>query len=157
MCVEIPQKIVDETEIGDLMEADEVSAKSNISDVKVKNLDVLVVDDNRVNLMVMEKALICYGIKPDTATSGRESIEMCRNKNYDIVFMDQMMPEMDGIEAMRKLRELSVHYDFSGDCRIIALTANAIQGVREELIAEGFDEYLSKPIEFNKLEEILIG
>lgn len=157
MCVEIPQKIVDETEIGDLMEADEVGAKSNISDVKVKDLDVLVVDDNRVNLMVMEKALICYGIKPDTATSGRESIEMCRNKNYDIVFMDQMMPEMDGIEAMRKLRELSVHYDFSGGCRIIALTANAIQGVREELIAEGFDEYLSKPIEFNKLEEILIG
>ncbi len=157
MCVEIPQRIGDSEEIGDLREAEDMNAKSNIGDLKVKNLDVLVVDDNKINLMVMEKALVCYGIKPDTATGGREALEMCHNKNYDIVFMDQMMPEMDGVEAMRKLRALSAHYDFSGGCRIIALTANAIQGVREELIGEGFDEYLSKPIEFNKLEEILMG
>ena len=57
---------------------------------------------------------------------------------------------------MKKIRKISEFYDFSGRCRIVALTANAIQGVREELIAEGFDEYLSKPIEFDKLEEILI-
>lgn len=157
MCVEIPQKIVDSSEIGDISAVDDVSAKSNISDVQVKAMNVLVVDDNKVNLLVMEKALTYYGIKPDTAVSGREAIEMCHNKNYDIVFMDQMMPEMDGIEAMKKLRAMSGHYDFSGGCRIIALTANAIQGVREELIAEGFDEYLSKPIEFNKLEGILMG
>lgn len=157
MCVEIPQRIADSEEIGDLREVEDMNAKSNIGDLEVKNLEVLVVDDNKINLMVMEKALVCYGIKPDTATSGRQAVEMCRDKNYDIVFMDQMMPEMDGIEAMRKLREMSGHYDFTGGCRIIALTANAIQGVREELIAEGFDEYLSKPIEFNKLEEILMG
>lgn len=157
MCVEIPQKIADSSEIGDISIIEDVNAKSNISDVKVKAMDVLVVDDNKVNLLVMEKALTYYGIKPDTATSGRQAIEMCSNKKYDIVFMDQMMPEMDGVEAMRKLRKLSGHYDFSGGCRIIALTANAIQGVREELIGEGFDEYLSKPIEFNKLEGILMG
>ena len=57
---------------------------------------------------------------------------------------------------MKRIRKISEFYDISGRCRIVALTANAIQGVREELIAEGFDEYLSKPIEFDKLEEILI-
>ena len=115
-----------------------------------------VVDDNEVNLKVIKKALTYYGIDADTATSGIQSIEMCRSKEYSIVFMDQMMPEMDGIEAMKRIRKISEFYDISGRCRIVALTANAIQGVREELIAEGFDEYLSKPIEFDKLEEILI-
>lgn len=156
MCVEIPQKIVDASEIGDINMVDEAKATSKIKDVKVDHHEVLVVDDNEVNLKVIKKALTYYGIDADTATSGIQSIEMCRSKEYSIVFMDQMMPEMDGIEAMKRIRKISEFYDISGRCRIVALTANAIQGVREELIAEGFDEYLSKPIEFDKLEEILI-
>ena len=65
------------------------------------------------------------------------------------------MPEMDGVEAMRRIREISPHYAQNGKCKIIALTANAITGVREELMAEGFDEYLSKPINFKKFEGLL--
>ena len=68
--------------------------------------------------------------------------------------MDQMMPEMDGIEAMKEIRKISPHYAKNGNALIIALTANAISGVREELIGVGFDDYLSKPIEFARMEEI---
>ena len=81
---------------------------------------------------------------------------MCRNKHYDLIFMDQMMPEMDGIEAMKRIHQLGGYYETSEYCKIIVLTANAISGMREELLAEGFDEYLSKPINFPELEEILV-
>ena len=80
---------------------------------------------------------------------------MCQNKQYDLIFMDQMMPEMDGIEAMKRIHQLGGYYASSEHCKIIALTANAIIGVRDELLAEGFDEYLSKPIKFQDLEAIL--
>ena len=78
-----------------------------------------------------------------------------RQKDYELIFMDQMMPGMNGIEAMNQIRRLSSHYAPGGIAKIIVLTANAISGTREKLMEEGFDEYLSKPISFPILENIL--
>jgi CheY-like chemotaxis protein len=97
-----------------------------------------------------------YGLHVDVASTGAEAIAMCKGKPYDLIFMDQMMPEMDGTEAMTRIRRISGHYAASGHCKIIALTANAISGVREELLAAGFDEYLSKPLDFRHLDAVLL-
>ena len=153
--VEVTQKIIVEEGIGKLGNQKR-EKQSNIGDVKFNDLHVLVVDDNRINIVVIKKSLESYGIVVDTADSGEKSIEMCRNKEYSIVFMDQMMPVMDGTEAMREIRELSPYYAAGGQGKIVALTANAVNGVREELMAKGFDDYLKKPFEYDKLKELLM-
>ena len=124
--------------------------------MKLYGLSVLVADDNIINLRVAHGILSYYGLVVDTASSGKEALELCRNKQYDFVFMDQMMPEMDGIEAMRHIRKLSPHYQKGGNARIIVLTADAIKGARETLISQGFDEYLGKPINVAQLERLFI-
>ena len=129
--------------------------KSNIGDLYISDTRILVVDDNFVNLKVIRKSLECYGLDVTTVDSGEKSIEICGNEDFDIVIMDQMMPGMDGIEAMRRIRKLSPRYAHGGTCKIIALTANAVKGAREELLAAGFDEYVKKPIEFEHLEDVL--
>ena len=92
------------------------------------------------------------GIVPDQAASGMEAIEMIENNTYDIVFMDHMMPKMDGIETLEKLKEENLVPD---NTTVIALTANAVVGAKERYLEAGFDDYLSKPIEVEKLEEKL--
>ena len=151
--ITIPLMVTDETPIGDMTYGRDEKPKSRISDIKVDK-KVLVVDDSLVNLKVIGRTLEHYGIVVETADSGQKSIELCEKNVYDIVFMDQMMPVMDGVEAMHKIREMS-EYKKGGEHKIIALTANAIKGVEEELLAEGFDGYLKKPIEFDKLEKVL--
>lgn len=153
--ITIPQKIVDEQPIGKLgVKLGATKATSSISDKKYPGVKVLAVDDNKVNLKVVSRVLAKYDMEVETADSGAQSIEMCKNKEYDVVLMDQMMPGMDGIEAMCEIRKISDYYSTGGRCIIIALTANAISGVREELIGKGFDDYLSKPIEFPRMEEM---
>lgn len=114
---------------------------------------VLVVDDNNVNLIVAKRILESYKISVDTAESGKEALEKAGEKEYSIIFMDCMMPEMDGTETTRRIRELDAEY-----CKtvpVVALTANAIKGVREELLSAGFDDYLTKPIIVEQLEQVL--
>ena len=111
------------------------------------------VDDNKMNLTIARKVLGIYKLSVDTALSGPEALDMVKEKEYAAIFMDYMMLEMDGIETTRHIRELDVAY-----CKtvpVIALTANAIDGVKEELLANDFNDYLSKPIDINKLGEIL--
>ena len=151
--VEVTQKIVVEEGIGSITEKKE--KKSNIGEVSFDGLHVLVVDDNRINITVIKKSLESYGIVVDSADGGEKAIEMCREKEYPIVFMDQMMPGMDGVEAMERIRELSPYYQTGGPGKIIALTANAVNGVREELLEKGFDDYLKKPLEYDRLKEML--
>lgn len=151
----IEQKIIDASPIDkfegkDVKDADDFC----IGDMKIPDVRVLVVDDNQINLKVAGSSLGYYGLKVDTASSGMEAIELCRQNRYDMVFMDQMMPQMDGIEAMKQIRKLDFHYDHGGACKIIVLTANAVSGVREQLVSEGFDEYLGKPINFKQLERL---
>lgn len=134
---------------------EEVASIYNLGDMKIKDTKVLVVDDNLVNLKVAKKSMEHYGLDVDMADSGEEAIACCRQVKYDIVFMDQMMPNMDGKQAMEHIRKLDAHYAIGGKCKIVALTANAISGVRDELIEQGFDEYLGKPINFRQLERVL--
>ena len=150
----IPQKIIDNVPVGQvLIRTDDKESKSSISSVKYQGIKVLAVDDNKINLKVITRVLRQYDIEVSAADSGMAAIELCKTTDYDIILMDQMMPGMDGVEAMKQIRELGGHY-VSDECAIIALTANAITGVREQLIAEGFDEYLSKPIHFPEMEKV---
>ncbi len=119
--------------------------------ISAPNAEVLVVDDNEINLNVVSAMLKLYKIKCDTAISGPKAIKMISQKNYDIVFMDQMMPEMDGVEVTKNLRE-SYRED---ELIIIALTANAIEGAKEMLLNVGMNDYLSKPIDRKPLLKIL--
>jgi len=118
----------------------------------MSNEKVLVVDDNETNLYVVRRMLSLYGLQIETAMSGIESIEKVKNNKYDIVFMDHMMPEMDGIEAVKEIRKLGKEYE---KMPIIALSANAVCGMREMFLENGFNEFISKPIIINELDEIL--
>jgi len=110
---------------------------------------VLVVDDNEVNLSVAYEILRLYNIIPETATSGIEAINLVKKNKYDFVLMDHMMPEIDGIETTIIIREMGIKVP------IIALTANAISGVKEMMLKIGMNDYLSKPIIKAELTEIL--
>lgn len=113
---------------------------------------VLVVDDNIVNLKVANGLLHVYGITPETAQSGIEAISKIKEANFDIIFMDHMMPEMDGVDATHIIRSLN-----TDACKvpIIALTANALSGVKDMFIAEGMNDFLAKPIDSTQLCNIL--
>lgn len=153
--VEIEQDIVDDSPI----EKDYLRGREHLGEYKpekfiIKDTRVLVVDDNPVNIKVAQGIFGSYGLEVDTVLSGMESIEMCRDKKYDLVFMDQMMPGMDGLEAMHHIRNVDDHYKSGGEGKIIVLTANAIKGIREQLMQEGFDEYLGKPMSMAQLERL---
>ena len=114
---------------------------------------VLVVDDNLMNLKVVEGLLRPYKIKVFVATSGKECLNKLEESRFDIIFMDHMMPEMDGVETAHKIREKVGNY--FQNVPIIALTANAIGGAREMFLEEGFQEYVAKPIEMSHMERVL--
>ena len=152
--INIPLSVINPNPIGKIAFDSDEKPKSRISDIHVDK-KVLVVDDSPINLKVIGRTLEHYGIDVDEANSGQKSIELCTQNVYDIIFMDQMMPVMDGVEAMNKIREIP-GYEKGSAHKIVALTANAIKGVEEELLAAGFDGYLKKPIEFEKLEKVLV-
>ncbi|MBR4514463.1 MAG: response regulator [Lachnospiraceae bacterium] len=107
---------------------------------------ILVVDDNPVNLTVAEGLLEPLKLKVDTAESGREAVKRARENSYDLILMDHMMPEMDGIDATRLIRRLQTSTDYT-NVPILALTANAIDNAREMFLSEGLDDFIAKPIE----------
>ena len=153
----IEQKIVDASPM-DKFDGKVVKKAEDftLGNMKVLDTRVLVVDDNLINLKVASNTLGYYGLLVDTASSGAEAIELCRQNRYQMIFMDQMMPQMDGIEAMHEIRKLDECYHMGGECKIIVLTANAIAGAREQLVKQGFDEYLGKPMNFKQLERVLV-
>lgn len=114
---------------------------------------ILVVDDNAMNLKVMARLLLPYQIKAVTALGGKEALEKLNSMDYDFVFLDHMMPEMDGVETLHKIRQKPGAYFQS--LPIIAFTANAIGGAREMFMEEGFDDFIAKPIELSVLERML--
>ncbi|MCR5309963.1 MAG: response regulator [Lachnospiraceae bacterium] len=118
------------------------------------NAKVLVVDDNAVNLKVAQGLIRTYGIEVDTCMSGRECLEILReHKDYDIIFIDHMMPELDGIDTLNMIRADSDEY--MQKVPLIALTANVVSGIREMFISEGFNDYVAKPIDMVWLNGIL--
>jgi len=113
----------------------------------------LVVDDNRMNIRVIEGLLKEYQIKVSYATSGQEALKVIERMCYDFVFMDHMMPEMDGVETLHRIRDKAGNY--YQRVPIIALTANAAPGNREMFLEEGFDDFVAKPVELSVLERVL--
>ncbi len=146
---DILSKVVDWTPMGNVQCG--VPEKSELFEVKFQapEAKVLAVDDNKVNLQVIEGFLSLYGIHTDKAESGQSAINKAGAETYDLIFMDHMMPGMDGVETMQKLRENKI------SCPIIALTANAISGVREMYLGLGFQDFVAKPIELEKLDKTL--
>jgi signal transduction histidine kinase/CheY-like chemotaxis protein len=116
---------------------------------------ILVVDDMHTNLRVTKELMILYDMKVDTAESGIEAINLIKQNQYDIVFMDHMMPEMDGVEATNLIRNLDAPDGRYKDLPIIALTANALSGSREFFLNNKMNDFLAKPIEMSKLTKIL--
>lgn len=114
---------------------------------------VLVVDDTISNLVIIQGLLKRTKMKVDMAKSGRDAIRMAAKKNYQIIFLDHMMPEMDGIETLKEIRKLKDNPNTK--IPIIALTANAVLGAREHYLAAGFDDYLSKPVDAVLLEKTI--
>jgi len=118
------------------------------------NARLLIVDDIATNLKVAEGLMSPYKAKIDTSLNGAEAIELVKRNNYDLIFMDHMMPEMDGIEATAVIRTWEKELARQ-QTPIIALTANAVVGMREMFIENGFNDFLSKPVDVSKLDEIL--
>ena len=152
----IPQKVVGTETIGNFRERFEGSAtETSLSReyFRAPDAHILIVDDTRMNLTVAEGLLKSTRIRIDTALSGREALQQTLSVSYDLILMDQRMPEMDGSETLRLIREQE-----SGLNRrtpVICLTADAIAGARERYLAEGFTDYLSKPINSRALRETI--
>ena len=151
---ELEQGIFDDTPIGSYETRLKESAVRKDKDdmISAPNARILVADDNDMNLKVARNLLKLCGIKPTQASSGAETIELMREHTYDIVFLDHMMPGMDGIETLHNLQKENL---IPENTVMIALTANAVVGARENYLSEGFTDYLSKPIEIKHLVEKL--
>ena len=151
--VELEQKVLDARPIGKLVEDNYNNINTEIDYLDCSNCKVLLVDDNKLNLKVAEKLLKPYNFEIETVLSGKECIYKIKEGNiYDIIFLDHMMPEMDGIELLHILKKLSKNFDIPP---VVALTANAVTGMREMYLNEGFDEYLAKPINVSELNKII--
>ena len=152
---DIQQSVIDNSEIGEY-EGHKESRIEEHTD-KSKQMDfssaqILVVDDNKMNLKVVKGLMKQSGVVPVLAESGNECIEKVKNQHFDMILMDHMMPVMDGIETLQKMKESDI---LPEDTVVIALTANAISGAREMYMKEGFKDYLSKPIDPDKLDKML--
>jgi signal transduction histidine kinase/ActR/RegA family two-component response regulator len=150
------QKVVDANPIGNYRNAKrkmQETANTNTKSFTAPSANVLSVDDNKVNLAVVKGLLKKLKIQCDSALSGAECIEMASKKDYDIILLDHMMPEMDGIETLQKLQQTE-HWK-KHQPAVIALTANAVVGAKEEYLRAGFTDYLSKPIDSSQLDELL--
>ena len=157
--VVVPQEVVDSSPVGDFEKAymDEKKSKSGAyegASFTAPTAKILSVDDNEINLLLLEALLKTTEANITSVGSGQEMLDCIAKEHYDLIFLDHMMPGMDGIETLRRAREMEG--DPLKGTPVIVLTANAIAGNREKYIGAGFAEYLSKPIDPPKLEEMMI-
>lgn len=129
------------------------SKEETAKKLRCDGVRALVVDDESMNLVVAKSIFGRYGMKVFTVTSGQESIDICREKVFDIIFMDHMMSGMDGVEAMKRIRTDVA--GLNGSIPVVALTANAMSSAKQMFLAEGFDGFVSKPVEIEELERVL--
>ena len=152
----LPQKIINDAPIGNFAEKYAAFAnqkKENEIQIEIPDANILVVDDVDMNIQVVKGMLKRTHATIDTAFSGAECLEMIRVKHYDLILLDHMMPEMDGIETFERLKGSSDHKN--ADTPVIILTANAVVGAKEMYLEKGFTDYLSKPIRRNELIAML--
>ena len=135
------------TELG------ENNAEETFDEIEINSGRILIVDDNELNCDVASGIMELLGMSTKTVMSGFECLQLLEEgEPFDLIFMDHMMPVMDGVETMKRIRELGENMQ---DIPIVLLTANAVTGVREEMLKEGFDDFLSKPIDVDELKRIL--
>ena len=150
--IKIKQRVV-EKQVMKQITADSEESLKEYKKFTCPDYHVLVVDDNAMNRKLAMAMLKSYGFVLKDADSGKAAIEAVKQQKFDIIFMDHMMPEMDGMEATKILR--AEYKDMIEGTVIVALTANAIQGARETYLANGFDDFLSKPFDRNRMQELL--
>ena len=154
-CAEVSQRIIDPTPIGDFTGRleDAVAHNPDYKPILVApGARLLIVDDNEMNLEVISGLLSRTRMDITGALSGKECIELLKDHQYDVLMLDQMMPGMSGIETLAVIKEQNL----AEATPIIALTADAIVGAKENYLREGFDDYLSKPVMYEDLENILL-
>lgn len=152
----LTQEIIDDTPMGDFKEKFEAAAKQEKGykeSFVAPDAKVLVVDDNDMNLAVAKALLKKTDVQVTTCTSGKECLECIKKEYFDVILLDHMMPEMDGIQTLEKIRQTE---NMCKSVPVIALTANAIVGAKEQYIKAGFSDYLSKPIHGTELEKMLL-
>ncbi len=151
----VRQNVISREPIGDFFQKNTMNRNelnSYKESFRAPNAHLLVIDDTEINLSVIKNLLKKTMINIDTADSAMSGIELLRNNKYDVMLIDYMMPKMDGIEALHYMKDEGL----VGDMKCVILTANAVSGVREMYISEGFDDYLSKPVNPDLLEQRLI-
>ena len=153
--VHIPQQIVSDEPMGPLEDGRRKTLKEDETKktVYIPDKKILVVDDTKMNLAVVKALLKRTGAQLDTASGGMECFELTKQTQYDLILMDHMMPEPDGVQTLHLIKE--DEDNLNKETPIVILTANAIAGMREQYLQEGFVDYLSKPIEVDRLEEVL--
>lgn len=155
--VKIPQKVMNSNPVGDFSQAygkAQVSSHKDIISFIAPQAKILIVDDVEMNLKVIKGILKETKMQIDTAGSGVECLEYMKKNQYHMVFLDHMMPEMDGVETLNKLHALEK--TLNQNTPVIMLTANAIVGAKNEYLEAGFTDYLSKPVQEIKLMKMLI-
>ena len=153
---ELEQKVVDWTPVGDIEEVYHASIarmSAYTEKLHAPRARLLFVDDTLMNLEVIKGLLKKTGIQIDTALSGMEALNLVRENEYDILFLDHRMPEMDGIQTLHAMQNMQDNRSAGKPC--IALTANVLSGVKKMYLDEGFDDYLSKPVNPDKLEDLI--
>ena len=150
--LELPQKVVDATPVGSTLQQKAKPEGATEEKIDCSKFTVLIVDDNLLNIKVAKRVLEKYKFNVESVTAGKDCVYKIKEGiHYDAIFMDHMMPEMDGIETLHVLKKLD-GYTLPP---IIALTANAVAGMKEMYLAEGFDDYLSKPIQTTELDRVI--
>ena len=155
--ISLPQEIIDPEPIGDFAGRSaglHIDRKSEETAFMAPDARILIVDDNKVNLVVAKGLIKETKIQVDTVLSGKEALEKVKTEKYHIILLDHMMPVMDGVETLKRMREQEENA--SRDAVMIALTANAISGSRERYIEAGFEDYLSKPIDAQRYKETIL-
>lgn len=157
--VTIPQKIISNEPAGSFRKMQEHNARyhgSKQSSFIAPKGHVLVVDDNTMNLTVFKALLKRTKLQVVTAESGKQCLEYVKKQKFHIIFMDHMMPEMDGIETLHEIKRLAESMDFPNkDTPVVALTANAVAGAKEMYLAQGFEGFLTKPIQTERMEKMI--
>ena len=155
---DVPQVVIKWEPIGDYERAYTIAtnrqSKKSMQSFQAPKAKVLVVDDADINLMVFANLLKKTKIKIDTASSGLEMLQMIRMNHYDMIFLDHRMPGMDGIEAFHAMKKITDGINYNTP--VVALTANAVLGARQLYMDEGFSDYISKPIDTVRLEQVLL-
>jgi CheY-like chemotaxis protein len=147
--VYLEQKVINEEKIGDIF----ANKSKDVPENRVLDLSgkkVLIVDDNAINITIAKRLLEGYKVEVDSAKSGHECVEKVKTTKYDLIFLDHMMPEMDGVATLNVIK--SSEYSVPP---VIALTANSYSGIREKYLEEGFNDYLAKPINYKDLNKLM--